>query len=91
MSEPGPSVRRLASPDPGAGMGSGDSGPLDVAVTNPGLLTVSDADRIAFGAVAIPGGTARPGAHQLPLLGLTVTNTYTVRERRPSATPRPGC
>ena len=67
-----------SSPDPGVGMSSGNSGPIDEAVTNPSQLTLSDADRIVFGSVTLAGGTAHPGARQLPLVGMTATNTYTV-------------
>ncbi len=67
-----------AAPDPGVGMSSGNTGPLDVAVANPGLLTVSDVDRVTLAALTLAGGTAEPGTHQLPLMSLAVTSTYSV-------------
>jgi hypothetical protein len=65
-----------AAPDPGLGTTSGDDGPLDVAVVNPGLLTVSDVDRVTFTALKAGGGTAHPGDRQLPLLQIAATNNY---------------
>lgn len=67
-----------ASPDPGVGMASGNSGPLDMAATNPSSLTFSNADRITLSGIPLPGGSARPGTRQLPVLGLVATSTYTV-------------
>src|SRR5262249_53936150 len=67
-----------ALPDPGLGMASGDSGPLDSDVANPGLLTVSDVDRVTLSALLAAGGTTNPGAHQLPLAHLAATSTYSV-------------
>ena len=65
-----------AAPDPGVGMQSGNSGPLDVAVANPGLLTVSAADRVSLVALPVSGGPVHPDARAVPVLHLVATNSY---------------
>ncbi|HEV8479421.1 MAG TPA: DNRLRE domain-containing protein [Candidatus Eisenbacteria bacterium] len=65
-----------AGDDPGARMASGDSGPLDVDAANPSLLTVSDLDRVAVVALALPGGTVIRGAKQVTLGSYSLTNNY---------------
>jgi hypothetical protein len=65
-----------AGPDFGVGMASGNSGPVDVPVANPGHLTVSLLDRVALAALPLPGGNARPGERERPLLHFVLTNNY---------------
>lgn len=69
---------RLSLPVYGVGMTSGNSGPVDLPVTNAAPLSVSNANRVALAALATPGGTARPDERRLALLALTATNTYAV-------------
>ncbi|MGH7724332.1 MAG: DNRLRE domain-containing protein [Candidatus Eiseniibacteriota bacterium] len=66
----------LASPDLGVGMASGNSGPLDVPVANPGQLTISNLDRVSLVAIPVSGGPAAPGDRGLTLLQLALTNNY---------------
>jgi hypothetical protein len=65
-----------AAPDFGVGMASGNSGPVDVPVANPGQLTVSLADRVSLAALPISGGPAVPGERDRPLLHIAVANNY---------------
>lgn len=64
------------APDVGAGMASGNSGPLDVHVEEPLGFTISSLDRVTLSAVPLPSGIARPGERGLALLHLVATNSY---------------
>ncbi|HMA47051.1 MAG TPA: hypothetical protein VKP11_07625, partial [Frankiaceae bacterium] len=65
-----------AAPDEGVGMASGNSGPLDRAVTNPEALTVTDHDRVTLAALSMGTAVARPGDHARTLLAIEGVNTY---------------
>ncbi len=65
-------------PDPGAGMQSGNTGPLDKEVANPLEQAISNVDRIAVAGIPIDSAGVNPGAAGVPLLALVATNTYSV-------------
>jgi len=65
-----------AGGDPGLGMASGNSGPLDQATDPPGGLVISDLDRVTVAALPAAGGTARPGERGRILLRLLLSNNY---------------
>ncbi|HYM82003.1 MAG TPA: DNRLRE domain-containing protein [Candidatus Limnocylindria bacterium] len=62
--------------DPGVGMASGNSGPLDRELESPIVQTVTNVDRVTLTAMPLPDGAARPDQGGLPLLHLVASNTY---------------
>jgi hypothetical protein len=69
-----------AGQDPGLGLSSGNSGPLDRLAASPQAQTIGDVDRVTFTAMPLPSAMTRPGDRQRTLLHLTATNSY-VEER----------
>jgi hypothetical protein len=65
-----------AAPNEGAGMASGNSGPLDRPVVNPDPLTVTQPDHVTVAAVPMAPDTVQPGERGRVLLTLEVINTY---------------
>ncbi|HET9232712.1 MAG TPA: hypothetical protein VFP10_01070, partial [Candidatus Eisenbacteria bacterium] len=75
-----PSTLRFAIPsgeDQGVGMAGGNSGPLDMAVSNPDFLLITIPDRLTVVAEPVAANTAAPAQDDVLLLDLTATNTYT--------------
>jgi hypothetical protein len=64
--------------DPGLGVASGDSGPLDRLLASPQAQTVGDVDRITLTAMPLESGTARPGDRQRLLMHVVATNSYSL-------------
>jgi uncharacterized repeat protein (TIGR01451 family) len=69
-----------AAPEDAIGMVSGNDGPIDVAVENPFVQSLSAADRVALTANPIAPGSARPGEVDVQLLHLILANTYAVTQ-----------
>ena len=65
-------------PDVGIGMVSSNDGPIDAQAPNPWTQAISSVDRIVLSAEALPSGKIAPGAQDVPLLHITLSNTYTV-------------
>ncbi|MBD3221496.1 DUF11 domain-containing protein, partial [bacterium] len=65
-----------AGDDPAIGMLSGNDGPLDAAVINPFVQTVSATDRVILTASAIGSRTVTPGESAVPLLALVGRNLH---------------
>jgi WD40 repeat protein len=68
-------------PDVAIGMDSANDGPIDAAVENPAVHTITTVDRVVFSAPPITGGVVRPGARDAALLHLTVTNNYSTSKQ----------
>lgn len=65
-----------ADDDPAIGMLSGNDGPLDRAVVNPLVQTISATDKVIVTAATIASSTVAPGATEVPLLALVARNLY---------------
>lgn len=64
-------------PDVGIGMASSNDGPIDFEVPNPWTQTISSVDRIVLSGESLPAGTVAPGDIDVPILYITLSNTYT--------------
>lgn len=64
-------------PDPGLGMASGNSGPIDSIAAAPADVVISVADRITLAAVPLGDRAVHPGDADVTVLALDVRNTHT--------------
>lgn len=64
-------------PDVGLGMNSGNSGPIDVAVSTGRDEIIGAGERVMVTASPFTGGATHAGATNVPLLDLVVVNGYT--------------
>jgi hypothetical protein len=70
---------RMALPtgaDPGLGMASGNSGPIDRELVSPQIQQISGLDRVVVTAMPLPSGQAHPGERGRLVLQLAMTNGY---------------
>lgn len=65
-----------ADDDPAIGMLSGNDGPIDRAVVNPLVQTISATDKVIVTAATIASRVVAPGATEVPLLALVARNLY---------------
>jgi len=63
-------------PDVGVGMASDNDGPIDTAVENPFVQTISMADRVVFSAAPVGDAAVYPGDRGVSVLALVATNNY---------------
>jgi hypothetical protein len=61
---------------PGLQMASTNDGPIDHQVADPVAHVISLIDRVVITPQPLPSGSARPDAPRLPLLAVTLSNTY---------------
>ena len=67
-----------ALPDVSIGMASSNDGPIDTEAPNPWTQTISSVDRIVLSGESLPAGTVAPGEQNVPILYITLSNTYSV-------------
>ena len=70
-----------AQPDPSLLMSSQNDGPMDGEVGQPADLVITSVDRITLASDPIAMGTVRPGAREVPLLAMALTNSYAFERR----------
>ncbi|MCK4776422.1 MAG: hypothetical protein KAT30_16615, partial [Candidatus Krumholzibacteria bacterium] len=68
-------------PDVAVGMASENDGPIDDAVENPVVQTISTDDRVVLSAAPVSSGSVSPGQRDVVLLQLTATNNYKVTKQ----------